>query len=190
MIRTLVEIQGGRVSIRETAAETTVTITVDGAQSEVEGLGSRLYTAEEVGDLQASEAELVAAPLRLRIQQLARETTSLEVDVDSLRRQLAEQRERAEKAERDRDTFKAQAYEQNDRAAEKSAGWEASAVALSEVTRERDRLAAQIGKIREAVWVGHLDHAMENRGDRYVVENYMDDLTSAVAFVRSATGQP
>jgi hypothetical protein len=33
MIRTLVEIQGGRVSIQETGAETTVTVTVDGAPS-------------------------------------------------------------------------------------------------------------------------------------------------------------
>ncbi len=78
MVRTLEEVQGSRlaVNIREVAFagnELTVRLTVDGALSEVEGLGSRLYTAEEVGDLQASEAELVAEPLRRRVAELERD---------------------------------------------------------------------------------------------------------------------
>jgi len=42
-------------------------------------LSSRLYTAEEVGDLQASEAELVAGPLRRRV-------AELEYDLERYRR--------------------------------------------------------------------------------------------------------
>ena len=96
MVRTLVEIQGGRVSIRETGAgQTEVSVIVDSETSGVEGLGSRLYTAEEVGDLQASEAELVAGPLR---SELARRTeerdererarASLEKSLTTLQREL------------------------------------------------------------------------------------------------------
>jgi hypothetical protein len=46
------------------ARETRVTVEVNGA---------RLYTATEVGNAQASEAELVAAPLRARIAELSRQ---------------------------------------------------------------------------------------------------------------------
>lgn len=55
MIRTLAEVHADRV---------TVTVTLD------DSLSGRLYTAEEVGDFQASEAELVAGPLRRRVAEL------------------------------------------------------------------------------------------------------------------------
>lgn len=78
-IKTLDEVRDERVQ---------VVITLDGATST--DPARRLYTAQEVGELQASEAELVAAPLR-------REISMLKLDVDSLQRQLAEANDRCEK---------------------------------------------------------------------------------------------
>lgn len=70
-----------------------MTITLTGTNAEVRAIGERwtgggragaslsdrLYTAEEVGDYQASEAELVATPLRARI-------TELEAELERYRR--------------------------------------------------------------------------------------------------------
>jgi hypothetical protein len=55
MIRTLVEIQGGRVSIQETGAETTVTVTVDGAPSSQSPseLGRLAGQKDRISDLEA-----------------------------------------------------------------------------------------------------------------------------------------
>lgn len=101
MIRTLVEIRDGRVSIVEGTTETTVTVTVDGAPSTVPlgGQEERLYTAEEVGDFQASEAELVAAPLRSRITELERKVDLYNVDRTTERDRADRNMARAEKAE-------------------------------------------------------------------------------------------
>lgn len=82
MIRTLAEVRADNV---------TITVSVDDAPSTVRKICNwcpegtwddrfhpdgashvRLYTAAEVGDAQASEAELVAAPLRQRIEELER----------------------------------------------------------------------------------------------------------------------
>jgi cell division protein FtsB len=86
MIRTLEEVQGSRlaVNIREVAFagnELTVRLTIDGSLSTVPlgGQEERLYTAEEVGNLQAGEAELVSAPLR-------RQVAELEAEVDRLKK--------------------------------------------------------------------------------------------------------
>ncbi len=49
----------------------TVTVTIEASAEP--GSGERLYTAREVGDLQASEAELVAAPLRRKLAETERE---------------------------------------------------------------------------------------------------------------------
>lgn len=43
--------------------------------------GVRLYTAEEVGDAQASEAELVSRPLRAKIRLLEAESARLKRDL-------------------------------------------------------------------------------------------------------------
>lgn len=56
----------------------------------IEVNGARLYTAAEVGDAQASEAELVAAPLRRRIVEL--ETALDARDLAATRRELDEAR--------------------------------------------------------------------------------------------------
>jgi len=60
------------VTIRQVAFnrnEMTVRLTLDSEVSKT-GLSERLYTSEEVGDAQASEAELIAAPLRRRVSDL------------------------------------------------------------------------------------------------------------------------
>ena len=53
MLRTIAEIRAGRVTIQETDSGTTVTVSVDNAQSTQLLPGERLYTSAEVGDLQA-----------------------------------------------------------------------------------------------------------------------------------------
>lgn len=71
----------------------------------VEVNGARLYTADEVGDAQAGEAELVATPLRRRIAELQRKLTR-EVDrADRLENLATEMEDRAEKAERVKSRF-------------------------------------------------------------------------------------
>lgn len=64
----------------------TVTIQVDDAPA------ARLYTAAEVGELQASEAELVARPLREENQRLARQVCEYDRDRRT-------ERDRADKAQ-------------------------------------------------------------------------------------------
>lgn len=56
--------------LRGTVAE--VHRIVTGQMSMPRGLNTRLYTAEEVGDAQASEAELVSAPLRAELDTMTR----------------------------------------------------------------------------------------------------------------------
>lgn len=67
MVRTLAEVHADRV---------TVTVTFDDAMSE------RLYTAAEVGDAQAGEAELVAKPLQRRIAELEYELNRRTIERD------------------------------------------------------------------------------------------------------------
>lgn len=50
--------------------------------------GDRLYTAAEVGDFQASEAELVAGPLRRRVAELEKAATQAREVIDSQSRRL------------------------------------------------------------------------------------------------------
>jgi hypothetical protein len=80
MVRTLAEVHADRV---------TVTVTLNDAPSSLAG---RLYTAEEVGDFQASEAELVAQPLRTRINALENRVRNLDLDRHT-------ERDRADKAQ-------------------------------------------------------------------------------------------
>lgn len=102
MIRTLIEIQGGRVNVQETHEETTVTVTIDGALSNPAELAEaavryereRLYTAAEVGDLQAGEAELVAAPLRRRVAALTADLDSHKRTVRQVNEMLDESRDK------------------------------------------------------------------------------------------------
>ena len=47
-----------------------------------------------------------------------------------------------------------------------------------------------VRKVREAVWVAHLDEAMEKRHDEDTVTRHAAELAAAVAFVRASVGQP
>lgn len=76
--------------------------------------------------------------------------------------------------------------------------------ALAEAEAERDllrsttrtdhnrimALEALVAKVRESVWAGHLDEAMEKRHDEDTVTRHAHDLAGAVAFVRASVGQP
>lgn len=63
------------------------------------GLSERLYTAAEVGDLQASEAELVAEPLRTRINALENRVRNLDHDRHTERDRADQNKAWAERAE-------------------------------------------------------------------------------------------
>lgn len=135
MIRTLVEIQGGRVSIRETGTgQTEVSVIVDGALSEVEGLGSRLYTAEKVGDLQASEAELVAAPLRRRIAELMGQVREYDRDRTTERDRADQNKAWAERAEAEVDRLKTGRREDHEE--------------IEELRRQRDSALDDLEKVK------------------------------------------
>lgn len=59
--------------------------------------------------------------------------------------------------------------------------------------RDHDRimaLEALVSKVREAVWVSHLDDAMEKRHVEDVITRDASFLAEAVAFVRASVGQP
>jgi hypothetical protein len=116
MIRTLAEVRADNV---------TITVSVDDALSTVRKICNwcpegtwdnrfhpdgashvQLYTAAEVGDAQASEAELVAAPLRRRIGELEAGLTEIDKEADRLRGVVIgydldrhTERERADKAQ-------------------------------------------------------------------------------------------
>lgn len=63
-------------------------LSVPEIEEKLAGLGERLYTAAEVGDLQASEAELVAAPLRRRVAELERENADADRRINALTGQV------------------------------------------------------------------------------------------------------
>jgi hypothetical protein len=93
--RVSVEVPEGQRFDIELSGEYRITNRViDGAPST-----ERLYTAEEVGDLQASEAELVAAPLRTRINALENQVVNLDSDRMTERARADRNREWAERAE-------------------------------------------------------------------------------------------
>lgn len=74
----------------------TVTVTIEASDA----TGERLYTAREVGDLQASEAELVAAPLRRELAEVKRELTRRTEERDERERARAGQEARVRELER------------------------------------------------------------------------------------------
>jgi len=111
------------------------------------GLSSRLYTAEEVGNLQASEAELVAAPLRRRVAELER-TLAESRELVELKNQVADDIDvdRAElhdkvRAERDR-------ADQNKAWAERAeANGSQLSAALVEAEKQRDSARRRVAEL-------------------------------------------
>lgn len=191
MVRTLIEIQGGRVAVQETPEKTTVTVTVDAAGL----LAERLYTAAEVGDAQASEAELVAAPLRRQVMSLGRELIvqrerNAELDTE-LANARAEGQLRAEELERQLTELKRQLAAVTDRAkenrewAERAEGRLASAgLKLKDAERTIQILSDQLGRISGAV---HSPEVVTVLGR--VIEGWeFSTLAGAVRKVRDALG--
>lgn len=79
-VKTYDEISSERVRIEVAPGQRATIEIVDGEVST--GLASRRYTAEEVGDLQASEAELVAAPLRREVAEMKAKLDRVYADLD------------------------------------------------------------------------------------------------------------
>lgn len=88
MIRTLAEIHADGTVLRVTAEDV------------ARPTGERLYTAREVGDLQASEAELVAAPLRRKLAEVERELARRTEERDEREAARAGQERRVAELER------------------------------------------------------------------------------------------
>jgi hypothetical protein len=149
----------------------------------IEVNGARLYTAAEVGDAQASEAELVAEPLRRRIVEL--ETA---LDVIELTAELEEQRQRADanQAWAERAEGRVAAYGL-DLAATRRELDEARSEGLSEAHAEF--LAAALGKVAGAVAGPHVLRALRNPWTIWT-ETEAVALAGAVRDVRRIIGSP
>jgi hypothetical protein len=145
-----------RLKTAEEFRDAHVTIEIRATPEEAWRLSDRLYTAEEVGDLQASEAELVAAPLRRRIAELekslaesrelvefkTRVADDIDADRAKLHGQVREWKLKAQGWDHDRHTERDRA-DQNKAWAERAElrlaqDAEAHAKALDEVKRDRD----------------------------------------------------
>jgi hypothetical protein len=131
----------------------------------IEVNGARLYTAAEVGDAQASEAELVAAPLRRRI-------VELETALDA--RDFAAEGEESEARRR---------------VIELTADLAATRCELYEARRVIEFKAAALGKVAGAVTGTHVLGALRNPWTIWT-ETEAVALAGAVRDVRRITGLP
>lgn len=215
-VRTLVEIQGGRVSIREAAGDTTVTISVDGALSEDKGYKLADQAMDRLERAERQRDELTSAMDVREIEHL-RETDSLRVKI----RELAAERDRfkawAERAEANgfRLAFDLVAAEKSvteirEMLAQRDAALDLAADDLArsqEVARElrqsleaRDRLLAeatvtgnkladQIGKVNVAVHSPYILSALQTPWQSWT-EQQAVALTRAVQDTRRAIGSP
>jgi chromosome segregation ATPase len=100
-----------------------VTIEIRATPEEAWSLSDRLYTAAEVGDAQASEAELVAGPLRRRIAELERtlarevnRNTDLEAQAEDADRRINALTGQVKGYDHDRHTEKERADRERQRA--------------------------------------------------------------------------
>lgn len=202
-VRTLDETRAERVTIAVAPGQRAVIEIVDSAQSGTD----RLYTNEEVAALQASEAELVAKPLRARIAELVEEVnrrikdaadhhierdealdkvSALETHRDELRRQLATA-QHARKIETDR----ADAAEK--RVAETEEAWRVQCSRVGEYDRDRHTEQARADQNRE--WAEraekHLDDAVragdKARADLAEAQRTVDVLARELGLVKAAS---
>lgn len=138
-----------RVVVLESKLERVAAILAEGKEDEFLSVpeieerlvaGERLYTAAEVGDLQASEAELVAAPLRRRVGDLENELEKTQDALIAARRQR-EEFDRDRHTERDRaDQNKAWAERAEENGAKLSA-------ALVQAEKERDAARRRVADL-------------------------------------------
>lgn len=145
----------------------------------IEVNGARLYTAAEVGDAQASEAELVAAPLRRRVAELEAEASEARRRVIELTAELAEQRQRA-------DANQAWAERAEGRVSAYGLDLSATRRKLADAEQWTEQLSAQLGRISGAVHSPEIRTALcrvyETRDPRIMGE--------AIRKVRDALGSP
>ena len=193
-------------------AHVTIEIVADD-QAEAELVAERLYTAAEVGHAQASEAELVAAPLRRRIAELEarlerghvctpacrpnahvafqgrQRVTELEAEASQARRRVIELTRELE-AERER-------ADENLAWAERAEG-RLAAFGLDRVSNQRaladaqaaiTSLSGQLGRISGAVHGPPIHRALMTDWTSWS-ESDAAALTSAIRQVRDALGSP
>jgi chromosome segregation ATPase len=187
MLRTIAEIRAGRVTIQETDSGTTVTVSVDNAQSTQLLPGERLYTSAEVGNLQASEAELVAAPLRREVASLTRQRENLIQELDhalvqigNLEKSLAESRELVE--------FKTRVADEIDQEAERLRGKVRELIQAQEAGESAavQLLSATLGRISGAVHTPALSDALRTTWQ----DKKAQAMRKAVREVRHLLGSP
>lgn len=160
-----------KVKTAEEFRDAHVTIEIRAAdQGEAALVAERLYTAAEVGDAQASEAELVAAPLRRRIEELV---VAVQARDNLLSTASTETREAEERATENREW------------AERAEGRLASAgLKLKDAERTIQILSDQLGRISGAV---HSPEVATVLGR--VIEGWeFSTLAGAVRKVRDALG--
>lgn len=189
MIRTLVEIQGGRVSIRETGDETTVTVTVDSAPSEVPD--------QSRGQIDGSWRD------SLNKGQLLTEIERLEQELERRTRERDEREAARAVQERQAERFKAQAYGQNEWAAKErnraeraEANGSRLSAALVQAEKDRDQalqsLAARdrlVGKVSSAVDSPIILSVLRTEWLNWT-QSEAAALTEAVNEVRRIVGSP
>jgi hypothetical protein len=159
----------------------------------IEVNGARLYTAAEVGDAQASEAELVAEPLRRRIVELetaldARDLAAEGEESEARRRvieltaELAEQRQRA-------DANQAWAERAEGRVAAYGLDLAATRRELYEARRVIEFKAGVLGKVAGVVTGTHVLGALRKPWTIWT-ETEAVALAGAVRDVRRIIGSP
>ena len=179
-----------------------VVITLAGTSAEVRAVGERmtggraeqLYPAAEVGALQASEAELVAAPLRERVGELEKENQRLARQVWEFDRDRHTEQRRADTAQR----RVAELEDALARSIGRENKLESDAAEEAELHRQsiaaRDSLlqgaAATVRRVQNVVWTADFDRLAENRGVPAVVHELADLSAAAISRVRAFVGQP
>lgn len=144
-------------------------------------------------------AEIQEDPERIRVTvdvELSTVGTAAQANrIQVLEAELAEERQRRARdlalveSQRDEALGKVKGYDEDrrterDRADQAERSLAARDHLLSEAT-------TALRRVREAVWAGHLDRAMEHRGDPAAIAvDEVGKLADAVAFVRATTGQP
>lgn len=174
MIRTLVEIQGGRVSIRETGAETTVTVTVDSASSGVAPSRDQVDGSWR-DSLNRNQLLTEIDRLEKGLEYWKKQYSEREAARAKLEREMNEALTRARKAE-------AEVERQRERADQNKA-WAMRAEATA--AKDQDR----VSKVRDAVYGPYIPSALKHPWTSWT-EIQAVALANAVRNVRQAIVSP
>lgn len=181
-----------------------VTVTIEASDA----TGERLYTAREVEDLRASEAELVSAPLRRRVTELETELAQRPTELDwaavraerdaanqravRLERLLAGAEGRVQALETKVRNYDQDRHSERDRA-ESNREWaeraEARLARMAEEKREAiERMADQLGKVISAVHGYEVSQALQRTHYESAWEYQI--MAGAIRNVRRVVGPP